>query len=153
MKGMRSLAAYLVLVVGGGLTIGYVTSPDDWYARLNKPSFTPPGWLFGPVWTLLYICIGFAGWRISGWWPKARSKLATRLWWAQLELNFLWSPLFFGLYLPGAALVVLILLLAAIVALIVVSWTSDRIVAWLNVPYVIWVAFAGVLNASIVALN
>jgi benzodiazapine receptor len=153
MTRIRSLVVFQILVVGGGLAIGYLTSPDGWYANLTKPTFTPPGWLFAPVWTLLYISIAITGWRISGWRPKVTSRTAIRLWWAQLVLNFLWSPLFFGLHLTSVALVVIVLLLITILFLIVVTWSKDPIVALLTLPYALWVAFASVLNGSIVALN
>lgn len=153
MTRIKTLIAFQVLVVGGGLAIGYLTSPNGWYADLAKPAFTPPGWLFAPVWTILYISIAITGWRITERNRSIGSPMLARLWWAQLVLNFLWSPLFFGLHLTGIALVVLLLLLITIIALIVVTWSRDRITALLTVPYALWVAFAGSLNGSIVALN
>ena len=74
------LVLFLLLVVGGGLVIGYLTSPDDWYARLDKPPFNPPGWLFGPVWTALYVLIAVAGWRV---WRRDVSGWPMKLWWPQ----------------------------------------------------------------------
>lgn len=153
MTRIRSLIAFQLLVVGCGLAIGYLTSPGGWYMDLAKPIFTPPGWLFAPVWTLLYICIAVIGWRIYGWRQKAASRRAAWVWWTQLALNFLWSPMFFGLHLTGAALIVLMLLLITIILLIVIAWSRDRIAALLTLPYALWVAFAGALNGTIVALN
>ena len=150
MNRFLSLFLFIVLVVGGGLAIGYLSSPGDWYVQLVKPAFTPPGWLFGPVWTALYILIGLAGWRV---WLRDRGSRPMKLWWTQLTLNFLWSPIFFSAHQIGLALAAILLLLAIILAFIAASWRQDRVVAWLFAPYAAWVAFASVLNASIFALN
>ena len=91
MSRLASLIPFIVLVVGGGLAIGYLTSPDAWYAQLAKPAINPPGWVFGPVWTALYVAIAIAGWRL---WQSARDGSPMKLWWAQLALNFLGSPVF-----------------------------------------------------------
>jgi len=153
MTRVRSFIAFQILVVGSGLIIGYLTAPGGWYADLAKPTFTPPSWLFAPVWTILYISIAITGWRIFGWQPDSSSRIAARLWWTQLVLNYLWSPLFFSLHLIGTALAVLVLLLTTIVFLIVIAWPRDRLAALITIPYALWVAFAGILNGSIVALN
>jgi tryptophan-rich sensory protein len=146
-----SLLGFLILVIGGGLTIGYLTSPPgEWYAGLAKPSFNPPARVFGPVWTVLYVLIAVAGWRV---WRKDPGGWPLRLWWAQLGLNFLWSPVFFVAHWIGLALVVIVLMLAAILAFIVTAWWQDRMAAWAFVPYAVWVAFALSLNGSIWALN
>lgn len=145
-----ALILFLVLVVGGGLIIGILTSPGDWYAQLEKPAINPPGWVFGPVWTALYVLVAVAGWRVWRRWP---SSWAMWLWWVQLGLNFLWSPIFFSAHQVGLALMVVVLLLAAIAGFVAAAWRRDRLAAWLFVPYGAWVAFATVLNASILALN
>lgn len=150
MTDRAALAPFILLVVGGGLLIGFFTAPGPWYEALAKPSFNPPNWLFGPVWTVLYVLIAIAGWRI---WQRRRDGGAMKLWWLQLVLNFLWSPVFFGLERIGPALVVILALLAAILAFIAASWKLDRPSAWLFVPYAAWVAFASLLNAAIWALN
>ena len=137
-------------MVGGGLAIGYLTVPGAWYAQLAKPAFTPPGWIFGPVWTTLYVMIAVAGWRV---WRRDRGGRPVKLWWAQMALNFLWTPIYFGAHQIGLALAVILLLLAAILAFIVLSWRQDRAAAWLFVPYAAWVAFASLLNGSIWMLN
>jgi len=93
MNRALSFVLFLLLVVGGGLAIGYVTAPGNWYAQLTKPAFNPPGWLFAPVWTVLYFLIAVAGWVV---WQRAPRAWPMKLWWAQLVLNFLWSPAFFG---------------------------------------------------------
>jgi translocator protein len=145
-----SLAVFLVVVMGGGLAIGYVTAPGAWYAGLAKPAFNPPAWVFGPAWTTLYILIAVAGWRV---WRREPGGWAMMLWWAQLCLNFAWSPVFFSAHRIGLALVIVVALLAVILAFMAAAWRRDRLAAWLFAPYAAWVAFASVLNASIWSLN
>jgi benzodiazapine receptor len=135
-----------LVMVGGG--------PQSWYATLAKPSFTPPSWVFGPVWTLLYLLMGVAAFLV---WRKglASAGVKTALAWflVQLGLNAAWTPVFFGLHRIGLALVVIVLLLAAIVV------TTDRFLrvsrpaGLLLVPYLLWVSFATVLNAALWHLN
>ena len=141
---------FLLVVVGGGALIGMANTPGDWYAELNKPFFNPPNWIFGPVWTVLYVMIALAGART---WLRRITDGAMTAWWIQLGLNFLWSPIFFTVQSPGAALVVILGLLASIATFIRITWASDRLSALLFLPYLVWVAFATLLNASIVFLN
>ena len=143
------LAAFLVVVIGGGLSIGFMTRPDAWYAGLAKPPFNPPNWVFAPAWTLLYVLIAIAGARTF----EQGLGVAFGLWLAQLALNFVWSPVFFRLHRPGLALAIVAALLAVILAFIVQRWDVDLVSALLFVPYAGWVAFATLLNASIVVLN
>jgi tryptophan-rich sensory protein len=150
MKNGLSLALFLALVLGGGLLIGFLTPPGDWYAQLAKPSFNPPGWVFGPAWTVLYILIAVAGWRV---WNRDRVGWPMKLWWAQLVLNFLWTPIFFSAHQIGLALAVILVLLVFILSFIVTSWRQDRIASWMFVPYAAWVAFASTLNGAIFILN
>lgn len=150
MKQIPTLILFLALVMGGGIAIGILTAPGDWYAALNKPAFNPPSWIFAPVWTLLYIAIAVAGWRV--WRLETRGK-ALRLWTLQLGLNFLWSPVFFVQHRPGLALIIIVLLLLTILAFIAAAWRRDRIAALLFLPYAAWVGFASVLNAAIFILN
>src|SRR5262249_7980269 len=150
MREKAALIVFIVAVVGIGLVIGLTNIPGDWYASLNKPSFNPPNWIFGPVWTVLYVLIAIAGWQC---WTQSRHGTAMKVWFVQMILNFLWSPVFFGAHLPTAALVVIALLLVAIVAFIALAWRRIHIAALLFLPYAAWVAFATLLNASIVALN
>ena len=144
------LLGFLVLVIGGGLAIGYLTAPGEWYAGLDKPSFNPPGWVFAPVWTVLYMLIAVAGWRTF---ERDRRGWPMRLWWAQLALNFLWSPVFFAAHRIGLALAIVLLMLAAILPFIGMAWRQDRVAAWLFAPYAAWVGFASVLNGAVFALN
>jgi tryptophan-rich sensory protein len=150
MKHPVSLILFLVLVAGGGIAIGYLTAPGEWYAQLAKPAFNPPGWIFGPVWTGLYVLIAIAGWRV---WQRDGGGWPMKLWWMQIVLNFSWSPVFFSAHRIGLALIVILLLLGAILAFIATAWRQDRVAAWLFAPYAAWVAFASILNASILMLN
>ena len=150
MKHLPALAFFVLLVLGGGLAIGFLTAPGDWYAQLEKPPFNPPNWLFGPVWTIIYVCIAVAGWRI---WQAHRSGLAMKLWWLQLGLNFLWSPAFFAAQQIASALVIILTLLVVILAFIATSRKKAPLAAALFAPYAAWVGFASVLNAAIFLLN
>lgn len=150
MRDVLWLIAFLALTLGGGLGIGFWARPDGWYAHLNKPSFNPPDWVFAPVWTVLYIMIAIAGWRVF---LRAPGGAAMALWAVGLALNFMWSPAFFRLRAPALALAVVLSLLAVNVAFFVTSWPLDRAAALLFVPYVVWVAFASLLNAAVVRLN
>lgn len=142
--------AFIILVLGGGLLIGANNMPDDWYQALEKPSFNPPNWVFAPVWSVLYVIIGVVGART---WLTLRRSMAMRLWFAQLVFNFAWSPVFFGLRDPTAALIIILGLLISVAAFIATSWRQDRTAALLFLPYLSWVAFATALNAAIVMLN
>ena len=150
MKGYLVLAGFLLVTVGGGLAIGFVTRPGAWYAGLVKPSFNPPNWIFGPAWTVLYVLIAVAGWRVF---ERVPGSAAMAVWAVALALNFLWSPVFFGAQRPAAALAVVAMLLAAIVVFIALAWHIDTSAALLFVPYAAWVAFATLLNAAVVRLN
>jgi len=150
MRNTVSLLVFLAITVGGGLAIGYLTAPGEWYAGLNKPFFNPPAFVFAPVWTALYVLIAIAGWRV---WRRAPKSPAMALWAVQMGLNFLWSPVFFSAHRIDLALVVILALLVAIVAFIVAACRTDGKASWLFVPYAAWVAFATLLNAAIVVLN
>lgn len=148
-----ALAVFLVLCIGGGAASGLATPPGEWYASIAKPSWTPPGWLFGPVWTALYAMMGVAAWLL---WRRRADRTARRAlacFAVQLALNFAWTPAFFGLRSPGLALAIIVALLGAIAATVVASWRASRAAAWLLVPYLAWVGFATALNAAIWRLN
>lgn len=141
-------ACFGVAALGGLATAPAVTG---WYADIAKPSFNPPSWVFGPAWTLLYALMSWSAflvWRRCG----LRSR-PLALFGLQLLLNGLWSPVFFGLARPGAALVVIVLLWLAIAACLVVFWRVSRLAGGLLIPYLAWVSFATVLNAAIWRLN
>ncbi|MCC5788025.1 MAG: tryptophan-rich sensory protein [Opitutales bacterium] len=148
-KNALSLSLFFLLVAATAYS-GTQFQPGEWYGTLEKPSWNPPNWVFGPVWTVLYVMIAVAGWLT--W--KARPSLrqpALLLWIGQLVLNGLWSAVFFGLQMPLAALLVVIALLALIVAFVLT--TPSRGARFLFLPYGLWVAFATALNAAIVWLN
>jgi len=150
------LLASLVLCLLAGFVGSIFTTPkiDGWYAGIHKPSFTPPGWLFGPVWTLLYVLMGIALYLV---WRKGLAakgvKIAIAVFLVQLALNALWSFAFFGAESPLAGLVVVVALWAMIAASIAAFAPVSRTAAALLVPYILWVSFATILNASIYFLN
>lgn len=141
---------FIVAVLGFGLFIGINNIPGEWYQSLAKPSFNPPNWIFAPVWSILYVIIGFVGARTF---LNHRHSASMRFWIAQMMFNFAWSPLFFGVHEIAMALIVIIALLIAIVGFIVTSWNRDRLSALLFTPYLAWVTFATLLNASILLMN
>lgn len=149
---MLSLAGFVIAVVGSGALIGTLTGPDGWYRDLAKPTFNPPDWVFGPVWTALYVMIAVAGWRI--WHREGAAGPRVMIWWfVQMLLNFLWTPIFFTAHRIDLALIVILFLLAAILVFIARSWHRDRLASLLFVPYAAWVGFATVLNIALLALN
>lgn len=143
-------SAFLVLVVGGGILIGTLTAPGSWYAALQKPFFNPPNWIFAPVWTVLYVLIAMVGWRLF---EAHRRSSAYKLWWGQLALNFLWSPMFFALQQLWLAFLIIIALWTIILLLIRATWELDRVSSFALMPYLAWVSFATALNLSLAALN
>jgi len=144
------LLAFIVVVVGGGLLIGFASVPGGWYGELRKPFFNPPNWVFAPIWLVLYVAIAIAGWRVF---TRGNVRAAMALWTVQLALNFLWPPVFFRAHRIDAALVVIGVLLVILLALIAVVWNRDRASGLLLLPYAVWVAFAAWLNAAIWRLN
>jgi len=141
---------FAVAAAGGAVT---ATSVETWYAGLAKPPFNPPDWVFGPVWTALYLMIAVAGWRVWRRRGESGAWLALGAWGLQLSLNLSWSMLFFGARMIGAALVEIAVLLAAILITAALFWRIDRIAGVLLVPYTAWVSFATVLNAALWRLN
>jgi translocator protein len=143
------LIGLLVLCLAVGAGAGFLTAQSvlTWFPTLVKPSFNPPAWVFAPVWTTLYIMMALAAWLV---WLRKGSLV---LFYVQLALNFAWSLLFFGLHSPAMALVDIVVLWVAILLTLLAFWKVDRRAGWLLVPYLAWVSFAGVLNASIWWLN
>lgn len=144
------LAAFILCVLGTGLVIGALNLPGPWYAALRKPPFHPPDWVFAPVWTILFLMIALAGFRIFEGEPRSP---AMKLWALQMVLNFAWSPIFFSLHRIDIALAVIVGLFAAIVTFVLRQWSVDRLAALLFIPYAAWVGFATVLNAALLMLN
>jgi benzodiazapine receptor len=145
------LVSELAGVIGAFATTSAIPT---WYATLAKPAWTPPNWVFGPVWTALYAVMGIAAARV---WIHHRDtpagKRSLALWGAQLAMNLEWPVLFFGLRAVGAALVAIVILWAAIAALVAWWWRLERTSSLLLIPYLAWVGYAAALNAAIWHLN
>jgi len=151
---LPTLAGLLALPMASGALGSLATMSEvrGWYTTLDKPVFNPPSWVFGPVWTTLYVLMALSIWLV--WRSPAPGARATKVaWFTMLALNAAWSPLFFGLHRPDLALIDIALYLMALAALIRLLWDQSRLAAWLQIPHLAWVTFAGVLNASIWWLN
>ena len=147
-----ALVVLLILcfaVAGAG---GMATAPSipNWYADLAKPSWTPPGWVFGPVWSVLYLSMAVAAWLV---WRQGDAVVPMVLFGIQVVFNAAWSWLFFWFHDPGAAVLDIVLLWMAIAATTVIFWRRSTLAGFLFVPYLIWVSFAAVLNFAIWRLN
>lgn len=155
-RDLLALATFALLVAVAAIMGGVYTSMSvpEWYDTLAKPDWTPPAWLFGPVWTALYILMALAAWLV---WREAGgfrgAKLGITLFVVQLGLNVGWSLLFFGFRSPGWALAEIVVLWLAILATATAFWPRSRTAALLLAPYLAWVAFAGVLNGAIVVMG
>jgi tryptophan-rich sensory protein len=139
---------FAVAGIGGAVTR---TSVDTWYPMLAKPAFTPPAWVFAPVWTALYAMMALAAWLV--WRRVGWQGWALVLFFAQLALNLLWSILFFGRQLVGLALVDIVVLVVLIALTTIAFWRIDRRAGLLLVPYLVWVVYASVLNGAIWHMN
>lgn len=157
------LIGFIVLSEAAGIAGSVFTAPaiGSWYATLTRPMFSPPNWIFAPVWTTLYFLMGIAAFLV--WKQHSHTLESVRVLWArriglvlffvQLALNVLWSVLFFGLHSPLAGLVCIALLWLAILAMIVFFARVSKPAAWLLAPYIAWVSFAAYLNYAIWILN
>jgi benzodiazapine receptor len=141
-----------VLYVGGGMAMGLLihVGQGSWYMGLHKPSFNPPDWIFGPVWTVLYILLGIALGQI--WKNRKKNPLSFLIFIVQMILNFSWSPLFFFAHLPGWALLDLSAMWF-LTSLLFISNRKNLFLCGLLLPYFIWISFAWVLNHQIYKLN
>ena len=150
-----ALAALLALSAVVATVSGVVTvhSVETWYPTLAKPPFNPPNGLFGPVWTVLYIAMAIAAWRVWKLRGQANVKSALGLYVGQMALNFAWSLLFFGLHYIGVALIDVLALLLALAATTIAFLRMNRVAGLLMVPYLAWVSFAALLNFEIWRLN
>ena len=151
-RQILALIGWLVLCFAASGTAVFV-STGGWYAQLQKPSWNPPAWIFGPVWTVLYIMMAVAAWmvwRVGGWRRQGR---ALGLFLGQWLLNALWTPLFFGLHQPLLAFVEIVALWVVLVATVIAFGRVRRAAAVLLLPYLAWVSFAAVLNFTIWWLN
>jgi tryptophan-rich sensory protein len=140
----------LISAIGGAVTL---TSVNSWYQDLIKPVFTPPDWVFSPVWIILYLLIGISAWLVwRSHWDKSK-KFPFFVFGVQLALNLSWSFIFFGARSVGWALINISFLWVAIVVNIFLFWRINSLAGWLLVPYILWVTFAFILNNSIYELN
>ncbi len=138
-------------IIGSFFTI---SSIEGWYTALHKPFLSPPNWIFGPVWVILYVLMGVAAFLIwKKGWENKEVKAALAVFGLQLVLNTLWSIIFFGLHSPGLAFAEIMALWLAIIWTIVIFYKISRTAAWLLAPYILWVSFAAYLNFSIWMLN
>jgi tryptophan-rich sensory protein len=149
------LAVFLVLCFGVATLGSVATTPNvrTWYLGLVKPGWTPPGWVFGPVWSILYFAMSIAGWLVWRQMGLRGAALPLTLFGVQLALNGTWSWLFFGLHSPGIAFVEIVLLWLAIAVTAAAFWRRSVVAGWLFVPYLVWVSFAAVLNFAVWRLN
>jgi translocator protein len=146
----------LALVLGIGWLSGWIAAPQvrGWYQQLSKPSWNPPGWVFGPVWTFLYILMGISLYLVwSSLGQGGDKKMALMLFGVQILLNFFWSLIFFRQHQPGWAMAELVLMWFAIIATMFSFSRISPLAAWMLVPYISWVSFAGLLNYTIWKLN
>lgn len=134
--------------IGGAASSGAI---DGWYRMIAKPSWTPPDWVFGPVWTVLYIMMAVAAWLV--WKTGDRVRPAMVLFFVQLVLNLAWTFLFFNAQSPGLALVEIVFLWLFVAATMLAFFGRHSTAGWLFVPYLAWVSFAGILNAAIWMMN
>jgi tryptophan-rich sensory protein len=154
-KDAIALVASLVVCLAAADLGAWFTfqSLATWYAELKKPAFQPPGWVFAPVWTALYVAMAVAAWLVWRQRKRTPALYPLLLFAMQLSLNVAWSYTFFYLRRPELALADIILLWLAIAATMSAFWHSSRVAGWLLLPYLLWVSFAAVLNYSIWTLN
>ncbi|MFJ2279521.1 TspO/MBR family protein [Pseudomonas sp. NPDC087803] len=139
-----------LIACGAAATTGVMFKPGPWYAALNKPRFTPPNWVFPLAWTTIYLLLAWAGYRLS---LIAGSEQVLALWAAQIALNTLWTPVFFGAQRIFAAMVILVLLWLVVAAMVVLALRLDVITGLILFPYLVWLSVAAALNFSILRNN
>lgn len=150
----KKLITSLALPLGVGALSALITRGDmDIYKTVNKPPLSPPGWLFPVVWTILYIVMGISLYLVRTSNSRNRKREAYAVFFIQLFLNFIWSPIFFSLRAYLLAFVVLVLMWISILLMIILFKNIRRIAGYMNIPYLIWVTFAGYLNLAIYLLN
>jgi benzodiazapine receptor len=151
-RSMLGLLGWLALCFTAAGSAAFV-STDDWYLVLNKPTWNPPAWVFGPVWTLLYAMMAVAAWLVwrEGGWRAQRRPLG--LFVLQWVLNALWTPLFFGMHRPGLALLDIAMLWLALATTLLAFWRVRQVAGILLIPYLAWVTLATALNFTIWRMN
>ena len=155
MRRSLGLAGWLLLTFAAAAigNLATATNVGAWYHQIARPTWTPPDWIFGPVWTALYLMMAIAAWLV--WRPAgfAAARWPLGLFLVQLVLNSLWSVLFFGLQRPDLAAAEIVLLWLAIFATLIAFWKRSNAAGWLLGPYLAWVTFAALLNFEIARLN
>jgi tryptophan-rich sensory protein len=150
------LLALIIIAQLAGVFGSFFTMPniETWYATLIKPEFSPPNWVFAPVWIILYTLMGISAYLIAmKGIEKKNVKFALSIFGFQLAINAIWSFAFFGLQSPILGLVVIVLLWFAIIEMIILFSKISKNAAWIQIPYLLWVSFAAILNYFIVMLN
>lgn len=155
MRSIPRFAASLLICFGAAALGGLITSSsvNSWYAALNKPAFSPPNWLFAPVWNFLYLLMAVYLYRLLTSGKQAGKRAALAAFALQLALNVAWSAVFFGLRSPAGGIFIIIMLLAAILAALLLGRRIVGHSAGLLLPYLAWVCFAGYLNFQFWVLN
>jgi len=150
-----SLAVSVGICLGAAGIGSVLTRPSiaTWYATLRKPPWTPPNWVFGPVWTVLYLSMAVAAWWVWHQVGFSHGKVPLTLFAVQLAFNVAWSGIFFGLRFPGGAFLEVVFLWLFILWTAIAFWPVSRTASWLMVPYLTWVTYAGALNAAIWRMN
>ncbi|MGS0684821.1 TspO/MBR family protein [Nakamurella sp. GG22] len=143
-------ASFAVAFVGG---LSSTSGVDGWYSAAEKPPWTPPNWVFGPVWTFLYTAMAVAAWLVWRRWGWQRARPALLLYAAQLVLNAMWTPLFFGAEQLWLGLAVIVALDVVLALTVVAFFRLHRLAGALMVPYLLWALYATSLNAGVAALN
>jgi benzodiazapine receptor len=146
------LVVSLVVCFGAGW-IGSRFQPGEWYAQLAKPSWNPPNWLFGPVWSALYLMMAVAAWLVWKRHGFRRAAVPLAAFVVQLVLNAAWTWLFFGMQQPGVAFAEIVVLWLAIAVTLVLFWKRNALAGALMAPYLAWVTFAAALNYALWRLN
>ncbi len=139
-----------LLACAAAATTGVIFKPGEWYASLNKPRFTPPNWAFPLAWTVIYLLLAWAGYRLT---LIPGSQVVLALWAAQIALNTLWTPVFFGAHQVLAAMVILVLLWLVVAVMVVMALRLDVITGLILFPYLAWLCVAAALNFSILRNN
>lgn len=153
-RSYATLLGLLTLTLALGGLGSWATMPQipGWYAQLQKPSFNPPNWVFGPAWTTLYVLMAVSMWR--AWRSAHADALKTKItFFLMLALNAAWSPVFFALHRPDLSLWVLYFYVGALLVFIRFLWRQDRLAAALQLPHLAWLLFATALNSAIATLN
>ena len=155
-RDAAALVAWVVIVVAAGASVGVLFPPGEWYQGLAKPSWNPPSWLFGPGWTTLYVLLGVGAWLVRREPGPAADRERPGAWLAfalMAALNLVWTPVFFGLHSPGLAFVTISLLWGVLVWMTLRFGRVRPMAGYLQMPMILWVSFALVLNGTIWLIN